>query len=291
MTAVFRKVGQIALCFVYSAIAILVFAGIQIGAGFMMAYAGLNLEINDGAFTVVYSVIVITVGYIIIKVGGLAGEDGLVHTRKLGNESLCSVFIAFGMLGLVTLFIVLIGYLADANVGNTQEELERYSESVDRFANVEIQFVPPIDNVFCLIGSAFLVPLAEELTFRGFVMGFFRKAVNPVWAMILSSALFAVLHSTPIQMIYAFLCGVMLGMIYHLTGSLWGSYIVHMVFNLFGGAIATFFQSGIIPVPDGFIDNFSYVTALAEILMIGPAVGALMFLINMHKKKAVNEQA
>lgn len=291
MTAVLRKGGNLLLGICYSAIAVLVFTSIQIAVGFALAFAGLNLEINDGAYTVCYCVVVISIGFIAAKFTTLYGNPCIIDTRKLGSEALCSALIAFGMLGLVTLFIILIGQLADAGIGNAEEELAEYSESVNRFATVPFEVVPPMDHLLEFIGSAFLVPLAEEITFRGFVFAFFRKKLGPVAAIFASSAIFGAVHGTSIQMVYAFACGVMLAWVYYLTGSIWGSYIVHMLFNLFGGALATLFDSGLFPLPEGFTGNFSYCSALLEVLMIGPGVGAVMYLIMIRKKRLANEPA
>ncbi|MBO4636020.1 MAG: CPBP family intramembrane metalloprotease [Clostridiales bacterium] len=291
MSGFWSKAGSVALCFCYAVIALLFFAGLQLASGLMLAYLGVDLYENDGAFTVTYCVIIITFGFIVSKLLTLFGSKNIIETRKQQWEPLCSVLMAFGLLGLVTLFMVLVGYLAEAGVGNTQEELERYNESVDRYAGVEVSVIPIADHILGLIGSAFLVPLAEEITFRGFIMGFFKKTVKPVWAILLSSLIFGVVHGTIIQIIYAFVCGVVLACVYQMTGSIWNSYLMHMVFNLFGGSLRTFFESGLISFPDGFLDNFDYVSYMAEIMFIGPAVGAAMILYKMYRKRIADESA
>ena len=81
--------------------------------------------------------------------------------------------------------------------------------------------------VICL-----LVPLAEELVFRG---GILRTLLNwrpNAWAMIaLSALIFAVVHLNPLQMPHAFLVGLLLGWMYWRTGSIVPGVVLHWINN------------------------------------------------------------
>ncbi|WP_158592248.1 exosortase E/protease, VPEID-CTERM system [Noviherbaspirillum sedimenti] len=91
--------------------------------------------------------------------------------------------------------------------------------------------------VLRMAGTVVVVPIAEELAFRGYVPGFFSggdaagQAGGPIrWApFILSSLLFGALHSF-------FVAGVIAGAVYYLvrqrTGRLWDCIVAHMTTNL-----------------------------------------------------------
>jgi CAAX prenyl protease-like protein len=85
-------------------------------------------------------------------------------------------------------------------------------------------------------GSCLVIPVAEELAFRGYVPLFFRNGADafkpggPIhWApFIVSSVLFGALHS-------AWLAGALAGAVYYLVrqrnGRLWDSIVAHMTTN------------------------------------------------------------
>ncbi len=94
-----------------------------------------------------------------------------------------------------------------------------------------------------LIGLGILVPIAEELTYRGLLyerlqeqMAFSYKQSSlgrkRVMAAVLVAGIFAVLHGNLIQMLYAFPLSFLLTGAYEWTGSLWGSIAFHMGANL-----------------------------------------------------------
>jgi len=80
---------------------------------------------------------------------------------------------------------------------------------------------------------ALLVPLAEEIVFRGAVLrSLLRWKPDLHWPMIAVSALlFALAHGNPAQMIHAFLTGLLLGWLYYRTGSIIPGVVYHIANN------------------------------------------------------------
>ena len=77
-----------------------------------------------------------------------------------------------------------------------------------------------------------VIPLAEELVFRGFAFASLRS-VMPFWAAALLSALyFGIFHGNVPQGIYAFLVGLELAFCYEWYGGLCGAYLFHGLVNL-----------------------------------------------------------
>lgn len=85
---------------------------------------------------------------------------------------------------------------------------------------------------FLAVGIA--APVTEEVVFRGLIQSRLARAM-PGWAaVLLASAMFAVLHGHPVWMGYAFVMGLVLGLMALRSGSILPGLLTHMVFNLIG---------------------------------------------------------
>jgi len=80
--------------------------------------------------------------------------------------------------------------------------------------------------------AAIFGPIAEELFFRAFMYGAFRKYIGVFWAMILTSALFAALHTHTVGFLPIMALGILLAYLYEKTGTLVSSITVHITHNL-----------------------------------------------------------
>lgn len=79
-----------------------------------------------------------------------------------------------------------------------------------------------------------LIPLAEEMVFRGAILRLLLKSFNNHrhWIpIILSAILFAVVHGNEAQMLHAFLLGILLGWLYYRTDSIVPGVVLHWVNN------------------------------------------------------------
>jgi len=84
---------------------------------------------------------------------------------------------------------------------------------------------------------AFLIPISEELFFRGVLFKYFRQTRPFVFSAGVSAIIFAVLHITPPLIIFAFLLGLTSAYVYEKSGSLFSPIIVHAVNNNFIASI------------------------------------------------------
>ena len=79
--------------------------------------------------------------------------------------------------------------------------------------------------------SALLPAFCEEFLFRGHVArGFSGKGY--LFGVLASSALFAVMHGSPVQLVYQFFLGAVCSLLVIFTRSLWTSVIAHFISNL-----------------------------------------------------------
>ncbi len=105
----------------------------------------------------------------------------------------------------------------------------------------------PIYDVYIYLGEsifltlfyvAVLVPIGEEILFRGLIGPYLRDALNIGWSVAISSAIFSVLHINPTyfsmnQVIYVFFLGVILAVTMFATRSIWPGIVMHAVNNGF----------------------------------------------------------
>lgn len=87
-------------------------------------------------------------------------------------------------------------------------------------------------NVFGILSITIMAPLVEELLFRGAIQGhLLRKGMKPVYAILIASAVFGIIHMNPVQIPFAFAIGMIFGWLYYRTGSVVPGMIGHFINN------------------------------------------------------------
>lgn len=99
--------------------------------------------------------------------------------------------------------------------------------------------------------SSFFAPVAEELIYRGFVLRSFQK-YGKIFAILLSSALFSIMHGNLFQMIFAFLVGIVLGYT-ALEYSIFWSILLHIINNFMFGELMGWLLSETSPVLQDYL--------------------------------------
>jgi len=97
-------------------------------------------------------------------------------------------------------------------------------------------------NFICV---SIFAPFFEEWLCRGMILrgllnyehkdkdGEKTRGIKPVWAIIISAAIFALIHANQWQGIAAFSLGLLFGYVYYRTGSLWLTMLMHFTNNTF----------------------------------------------------------
>lgn len=79
--------------------------------------------------------------------------------------------------------------------------------------------------------TAIYGPLCEEFAFRGIVYGGFRRYCKPQPAVIVSGLIFGLMHLNLNQFGYAFALGVAMALVVEASGSIWMSFLIHLLVN------------------------------------------------------------
>lgn len=78
---------------------------------------------------------------------------------------------------------------------------------------------------------AIVVPIVEEVAFRGLTFGYLAKVI-PFWvANVLQAAIFSIYHRSTLQMTFSFFFGLCMGWLLYRTWNLRNCIAAHMVFN------------------------------------------------------------
>ena len=85
-----------------------------------------------------------------------------------------------------------------------------------------------------LIITIALIPIYEEIFYRGIIFGYLRKNFNIIVAIVVQALVFGVMHLNLVQGIYTFILGIVLALIYMYSESILGNITVHIIFNLLG---------------------------------------------------------
>ena len=83
-----------------------------------------------------------------------------------------------------------------------------------------------------IIGIGMIIPVCEELIYRGLIFMRMRQYCNVNLAIGLSALLFAAFHGNVVQGIYGFATGVLFAYVYEKYGSLKAPVLVHVSANL-----------------------------------------------------------
>jgi membrane protease YdiL (CAAX protease family) len=88
-----------------------------------------------------------------------------------------------------------------------------------------------VEYILAFVSLIVIVPVAEELLFRGYLFGKLRSSI-PVWlAIVTASVVFGALHGAWNVAIDTFALSVVLCVLRQITGSLWSSILLHAAKN------------------------------------------------------------
>ena len=267
-----------------AALPVVLFVCLDYGVFSAFVYLGIDRKIYRGIYNFITCVLVLIAMLIFNKISSRK-KDPLFRMSKLGPDQVTAlVIVGLGMLGFVTTYLVLAEQIAQASKPMTQA-IEDYRESVDRFAEVPQVVIPLWDSVLYVVTLCFLVPVTEEMTFRGACFGQLRKGFDPWVSVVLCALGFGLMHGLSIHIGYAIVCGLIIASCYYLTDSLIAPVILHMVFNVFGSGVPTAMSLECFSIPNENVTAFMKGVNTVSILFMPLSVFAVAYLVSVKRKK------
>jgi uncharacterized protein len=127
------------------------------------------------------------------------------------------------------------------------------------------------DFIRVFVVMAMVPAIGEELFFRGVLMRFAKKrSNNMIMPVLFSAAVFSFAHPNVYGYLSIFLAGVLLAMLYNLTGSIWCGVIGHLFFNGFQIVMSYLGRSN--PAIRAFVDNDTvplFIVAIGAVIFAG----------------------
>jgi len=117
-----------------------------------------------------------------------------------------------------------------------------------------------------------IAPISEEFIFRGVILNKGKKVIPFMYANILQALLFGIMHFNIVQGIYAFVLGLVIGIVYEKRQSILVPIVLHMIFNLSG----IFLDK----ITGGFFETFKF---LNLVLLIIPIPIIIISLVKLNK--------
>lgn len=198
-------------------------ASVALGAAALVALGALAPVLELGAVATTAAGSVALYGALLAGIGvavtvrrrGLASV-GLVRT----SARWIALGIGFGLLGrAVTLVVSPLYVLITGDTGNPQQGL--FGDLLESSA---------LQIILLAVSIGLLVPLAEELFFRGMLYNWLRRW-GIVLAALVSASVFGIFHGVNLMLPATFALGLLNAVAYQRSGSIWPAVISHATYN------------------------------------------------------------
>jgi uncharacterized protein len=157
-------------------------------------------------------------------------EQGMTWTDAFGFRSE-GALVAIGLAAGLTLLVLPCAWLLSHWSAQAMEWVR--IEPVQQQAVTSIQSVVEVwPQVYMASAAILLIPVAEELLFRGVLYPAFRRSFGRRRAMWASAVLFGVVHFNLMTFLPLTLLGLLLAWLYERTGNLLAPIVAHSTFNL-----------------------------------------------------------
>jgi membrane protease YdiL (CAAX protease family) len=158
----------------------------------------------------------------------------ILRGRKIGPKARVSLKSRIGdcFSGCLTYVLLMPVLMTVASILSYLHE-ETLAERLNLLRDDSLAF-----QIFLSIAAFTLVPVAEEVFYRGYIQNVLRKRASVGGAIVMQSVLFALSHPYSITYPFYILCvGVGLGMVYERRKRLLAPIVTHICFNAVGGSL------------------------------------------------------
>lgn len=203
--------------------------------------------------------------------------------KKKGTDYLqASGFKNFSIPKQELLLLCGLGFLLNCFVGGVINLIPFSTETAESYRKMSAAPIEGVNPFLAFFVISIAAPVIEETFFRGTLLRRLAGEVPPLYALVLVSLIFGLMHGQIIWILYASVLGLVLGLIYLCYGSIYPSMVVHICFNLVSG----------IPMilnPSGLLYRLTYGNTFFRILMaVGGFIGVFWILFQIYFPKFMN---
>lgn len=190
--------------------------------GFMLFYTALDVAVWRKTaplyekYLNFFSIILCMLVFLIL----LTGRNDF-RINLFGEISFQGILLAAGC-------AVLLYFILDRGLDPVFEQIFPASEETYQQMLQTLSSTP----VISLLQVCVLAPVTEEILMREFLLGGLSLRYGKTTALLVSAFLFAILHFNMVQTLSAFICGIILGLLYLHTGSVFCCISAHAGYNL-----------------------------------------------------------
>jgi membrane protease YdiL (CAAX protease family) len=140
---------------------------------------------------------------------------------------------AFGSVGIwiATVAAIVLFYFC---LGSIFGSVSQVAKQITAFATdaKRLQGQPTAAWIIAIVRGCLIVPIFEEVFFRGVLLSWLRKRLNVPGAIFVMAALFALMHGSLLVAPYVFIFAIVAGYVRIRTGSTFNTIIMHSLNNL-----------------------------------------------------------
>lgn len=144
-----------------------------------------------------------------------------IQSKKMLYVTLLGIF---ARLPIIIVLLIFIAFSGEEIVKLLEDGVEMQWEGVNNLTG--------LDYYLNVLNTSVLVPLHEELFFRGVLFLSMLKTMSPRGAIVISSLIFALFHFHPGLYIATFILGVMLSYVFYRYGNISYSIWLHILINI-----------------------------------------------------------
>ena len=168
------------------------------------------------------------VGAVIFSLASFSRGRHPNHVFGLKNRSRKYIVITT-MIGMFVAYIaVFIGSVISSLLLSTREQKKENLQEIVQtlMANDDISL-----KIAIAVSAIIFAPLIEEVIFRGYIYPVIKRFSHPVFSCVITSLLFAVIHSNIEGLMPLFLLAIVLTIFYEVSKSIWVPILMHACFN------------------------------------------------------------
>lgn len=178
------------------------------------------------------------------------------------------------VIAIIIFCLPLVGALGELNqVIPLTKSLEAYFKKMENNYNSQVEALAtmrsPAEFIFSLVVMALFPAVFEETFFRGGVqqilIGWFKK---PIAAIIVTSIIFSLAHISYYGFLTRFALGMVLGLIFYYSKSIWLSMTAHFLNNAFAISVMYYFYTHGKPVKEAVDENAPLWMGLPALIVV-----------------------